>query len=601
MESKINSEAFDEMDFTRLLKIILKRKWIIFALTLITLVISVILNYIVLSPVYETKVVLMVTNPTEQQYYPAREEQTLEGLARTLATLPQMTLKTYEGQLKNERLLESLVKDLKLDEEKYTIKHLNKNISTNVVKDTNLLEIKVNDNDPVLAALIANTLSNNFLDYISEKSKERMQQSRQIFKGQIVSIEKELVQAKKMLSDFNSQTRNISYLEEELRVKQESLNINQQALIQSGNETAYIPIINQLEIDIEQLQSEIVGKQWEYRRLIQEVERLERNYNLFADQISETQIFESVDMGKSSIMIVATAMEPTIPVSPKKEMNVSISFGVTLLLGVSLAFILELFDTMISDTEDVIHYLGLTVIGKIPFVDFKAKDRDQKQKGQYLITYSDPKSPEAEAFRTIRTNLYYYNLDHRFKKVMLTSTGPAEGKSTIIANLAIVLAQTGKKVLLVDADLRRPTLHSIFDAGNLVGLSSCLEKKLSLMEVVQKTKIENLYIITSGFFPLKPSELNSSKIDELFEDVEAYDYILFDTPPAGTFTDALVLSEKVDAVLVVINSKKVPIDLAQQTIEKLRNAKTEIIGVIFNNVQYEKDFYKNYYYYGDKK
>ena len=169
MESKINSEAFDEMDFTRLLKIILKRKWIIFALTLITLVISVILNYIVLSPVYETKVVLMVTNPTEQQYYPAREEQTLEGLARTLATLPQMTLKTYEGQLKNERLLESLVKDLKLDEEKYTIKHLNKNISTNVVKDTNLLEIKVNDNDPVLAALIANTLSNNFLDYISDR------------------------------------------------------------------------------------------------------------------------------------------------------------------------------------------------------------------------------------------------------------------------------------------------------------------------------------------------------------------------------------------------------------------------------------------------
>ncbi|MGI6227489.1 MAG: polysaccharide biosynthesis tyrosine autokinase [Peptococcales bacterium] len=596
MESKLKSEDFGEIDLTQLLKVLLKRKWMIFALTLIALVISIILNYFVFSPVYEANTVLMIANPTEQQYYPAREEQSLEGLARTLATLPQMTLKTYEGQLKNERLLKSLVKDLNLNEEKYTIKYLKKNISTNVVKDTSLLEIKVNNHDPVLAALIANTLSNNFIDFISEKSLERIEQSRQIFQEQIVSIEQQLVQAKKTLNDFTSQFRNISYLEEELRLKQEILDVNRRALIASKNEAYYRPIISRIAIEIDELQSELIKKQWEHQRQIQEIERLEKNYNLFADQISQTQIFESIDIGKSNVMIVAKAFEPTIPVSPKKGQNIAITLGVTLLLGIALAFILELFDNRITDIEDVKNHLGLPVLGKVPTIKYKSKNKKQK-----LITFLNPKSAQAETFRTIRTNLYYENMNHCFKKILITSVGPGEGKSTVLSNLAVVMAQSGKRILLVDADLRRPALHRIFEIENLLGLSNFLEEKMSLIDVMQKTKIENLDIVTSGPIPLYPLELLSfGKIEQLFEEViKDYDYILLDTPPIANVTDATVLAEKVDGVLMVINSNMVTIDLVHYSIEMLNRAKTKVIGVILNNAQYGKEFYRFYHDYGN--
>lgn len=219
-----------------------------------------------------------------------------------------------------------------------------------------------------------------------------------------------------------------------------------------------------------------------------------------------------------------------------------------------------------------------------------------------LITHTDPKSPEAETFRTLRTNLYYSDLDNSLKKVLFTSAGPSEGKSTILSNLAVTVAQTGKRVLIIDGDLRKPVQHKIFEVNNLRGLTNLLVEELPIEELLKKTKIENLDILTSGPIPPNPSELlGSNRMEAFLKSIEGYDMVFIDAPPAVAVTDSVVLSSKVDGVLLVINSKQVKIEMAQHAKEQLEKANAKILGVILNNVEYKGDDYQYYYYYGEAK
>ncbi|MBS4025928.1 MAG: CpsD/CapB family tyrosine-protein kinase [Clostridia bacterium] len=219
-----------------------------------------------------------------------------------------------------------------------------------------------------------------------------------------------------------------------------------------------------------------------------------------------------------------------------------------------------------------------------------------------LITHTDPKSPASEAFRTLRTNLYYSNLDKTMKKVMFTSAGPGEGKSTVLANLAVTVAQSGQRVLVIDADLRKPVQHKIFGLSNMKGLTNLLVDSLELSEVVKETKVENLQILTSGPIPPNPSELlGSSRMEQFLSGISGYDLVFIDAPPAIAVTDPVVLAAKVDGVLLVLNSNQVKIDMAKHAKEQLEKAKAKIIGVVLNNVEYKGDDYQYYYYYGEAK
>lgn len=226
----------------------------------------------------------------------------------------------------------------------------------------------------------------------------------------------------------------------------------------------------------------------------------------------------------------------------------------------------------------------------------------KKDNIRFLITHNNPKSPAAEAFRTLRTNLYYSSLDTTLRKILVTSAGPVEGKSTIIANLAVTVAQAGQRVLIIDADLRKPVQHKIFEIDNTKGLTNIIVENLDPKGIIQKTPIEGLDVLTSGPIPPNPSELVGSKrMEDFLNKLEDYEMILIDSPPAVAVTDAMLISSKVDGVLIVINSKKVKIDIAKHIKEHLLKAKAKIIGVVLNNVEYSGDDYQYYYYYGDKK
>lgn len=212
----------------------------------------------------------------------------------------------------------------------------------------------------------------------------------------------------------------------------------------------------------------------------------------------------------------------------------------------------------------------------------------------------NPKSPTAEQYRTIRTNIQFSSIDEEIRTIMVTSSGPAEGKSTTTANLAVVFAQQGKKVLLVDSDMRKPTVHYTFSMNNAYGLTNVLTRQTELKEAIKQSKEEKLDVLTSGPIPPNPAELLSSRaMDQFFQEAkEVYDIIIFDTPPVLAVTDAQVLANKCDGTVLVVSSGKTEIESAQKTKELLTNAQAKILGVVLNNKKMDNNDY--YYYYGNE-
>jgi len=230
------------------------------------------------------------------------------------------------------------------------------------------------------------------------------------------------------------------------------------------------------------------------------------------------------------------------------------------------------------------------------------KDRQKlfQLQNRSLISMTAPKSPIAEQFRTIRTNIQFSSVDQELQTMIVTSSGPAEGKSTTTANMAVVFAQQGKRVLLIDADLRKPTVHYTFRTENHIGLSNVLTRQASLEEAVTVTAQDKLWVLPSGPIPPNPSELLGSKgMQTLLEQAkDEYDVIILDTPPVLAVTDAQVLANLADGVVLVVSSGKTETDAAKKAKELLESAKAKILGVVLNNKKVEDSQY--YYYYGGK-
>ena len=231
-----------------------------------------------------------------------------------------------------------------------------------------------------------------------------------------------------------------------------------------------------------------------------------------------------------------------------------------------------------------------------------AKKKVLQQVARKLIASSNPKSFVSEQYRTLRTNINFSMPKGELQTVLVTSASPGEGKSTTSSNLAVVFAQENKRVLLVDADMRKPTSHYTFHVTNTLGLSNLLTRQSTLDETVKETSIEGLHIITSGPIPPNPAELLSSiPMDLLIEDFKKrYDIIVFDAPPTLSVTDAQVLSNKCEGTIFVVNSKSTNKDNAAKAKELLDSAKAHILGVVINNYELNKD--NNYYqYYGNEE
>jgi protein-tyrosine kinase len=229
---------------------------------------------------------------------------------------------------------------------------------------------------------------------------------------------------------------------------------------------------------------------------------------------------------------------------------------------------------------------------------FKKKTQKSNSFSRNLITLTDPRSPISEQYKTIRTNIQFSVTDSEIRSIVVTSSGPEEGKSTTIANLAVVFAQQGKKVLLVDSDMRKPTVHYTFRLDNIFGLTNILTKQRKLTDTYQATEIDNLYVLSCGPIPPNPAELLASQaMDELLKDAyQTFDMILFDTPPVLAVTDAQILASKANGTILVVHSQKTITDAAIKAKELLQSANSKLLGVVLNQRKQKDSHY--YYYYG---
>lgn len=302
----------------------------------------------------------------------------------------------------------------------------------------------------------------------------------------------------------------------------------------------------------------------------------------------------------SNIRVVDRAGIPKKPVAPRKTVNFLLSLMLGLTFGVGLAIALDYLDNSVKSEADL-HRVGLAILGHVPLIP--ALRLVESSAGGELrpsfqgdrACHSEPRSGFAEAFRNLRTSLLLASPDHPPRSIAVTSCQPGDGKSTTAMNLAIVLTQLGRRVLLVDADLRRARLHKALDVPNDVGLSSFLSGNNSVHELTQDTEIPNLRVITSGPLPPNPSELlGSPRLDALlehFRDDDHVDHVIFDSPPLLAVTDAMILSSRLDSTVVVVRAGVTRREALTQAVDMLKKARAPVVGSILNAVSDESGYY----------
>ena len=377
-----------------------------------------------------------------------------------------------------------------------------------------------------------------------------------------------------------------------------------------------------------------------YNSLKIEVENMQRQLNSLIEMQKNTQVSARLGgLKTSNISIIDKAEVPRNPVSPKKK-NLILAFLIGIFGGVGLCFFMEYLDNTVKGPEDVEKLTGLPSLGIIPYLPpegMKKKKRydyysKYKKKYSYSSEDENPKSEEnlpeikeielinhihpkffiSEDYRTVRTSILLSHAESPPKSIVFTSALPKEGKTATLANMAVAFSQLNEKVLVVDADLRKPRLHRIFKVKNIGGLSGYLTGKVSIEDAVQKTNVENIWLIPSGPIPPNPSELlNSEKMKGMMDELKrGYDVVMLDTAPMLAVVDGVIISSLGDSTVFIIEAGKTTRKPFLQAVEELRRAKAKVIGVVFNEVKakgegyyspYYHHYRSRYHYYGEEE
>jgi succinoglycan biosynthesis transport protein ExoP len=327
------------------------------------------------------------------------------------------------------------------------------------------------------------------------------------------------------------------------------------------------------------------------QELQSEIASLEALINTW--QVNYSNLLTFLEGGESPnyLTIIEPAQISTVPVSPNVKLNVALAAAVGFALAFGAALVLEYLDDTIKSPEDASVSLGLTTLGGIS----RMKGKDYKGK---LITSHGPYSPTVEGYRLVRTNIQFAAVDRPVKCIVITSPNPGVGKSLTVANLGIAMAQANLRTIVVDTDLRIPSIHKIFQISNSEGLTDLLRSpELEIgKRYLKDTGVENLQVITSGPLPPNSAEmLGSKRMADLIQRLgEMADMIIFDTPPALAVTDAAVLSRRADGVILVIEAGKSRRDITRQAVDRLNQTGANVLGVVVNRVP---DRHTQYHYY----
>lgn len=442
-------------------------------------------------------------------------------------------VETYQELLKTGPVLESAIARLDLP---YSVRELRRRVKVRVVPQTELLELTVEDNDAQRAADVANEIALAFLlQRSNEHQLQELENRRQRLVEQIGDLEEAIDRGAAEL--------------EQLRASPGLLTQEELATLQ--------------------------GQQTEQR-------------STYAQLLSGYVTLRDMESRLLELVIVESAQPASEPVRPRKLLNTAVATTGGCALACALAFLLEYLNDAVEDVEEMRDLLSLPSLGTIPY--FKGWQQD----GPVRVTGEEWSA--LEGFHMLRTNIQFADVDDSVHTLLVTSPGPGDGKTSVVANLGVAMARDGRRVVLVDADLRRPRLHSAFEVPNLVGLTS-----LTLVpqeRCIVETDTPNLYVLPSGPLPPSPSALlGSQRMAELIEELESFaDIVLFDAPPVLAFADAMVLASQTDGVLLVVDSRSTRRDAAKRAVEMLRNVDTQVLGGVLNKTRDRSSGYYRYYH-----
>jgi capsular exopolysaccharide synthesis family protein len=344
---------------------------------------------------------------------------------------------------------------------------------------------------------------------------------------------------------------------------------------------------------------EMKEKAIQYNILKREADTNRELYKGLLQKMKEAGI--SAGITASNIQLVDQAELPINPHKPNKRLNLILALIVGLFLGVGLAFFFEYLDNSVKTPEDVEQLVRLPFFGLVPELSHERRRRVNRETSYpvELITFGHPKSMLSEAYRNIRTSILLSFSGRVPKNIAISSPNPAEGKTTTAINTAIALSQTGARVLIIEADLRRPRIHRIFDQDNGVGLSNYLSGHAELDSIIKSTEIPNVFYIPSGPLPPNPSELLGSSIfKSMIESLdEQFDHIVLDAPPILGFADSVILATSVDGTILVVQGGKTPKETLQRAKDVLSQVNARILGVVINRVNIRRSGYDGYGYY----
>ncbi len=450
---------------------------------------------------------------------------------------------TYAALARREPVLQGAVEELGLDTNWQSLRG---RISAKIVPGTQLVEVTVAASSPEEAHLIAN------------------------------EVARQLV----LLSPTNLQNQESSQTTAFINQRLETL----QAKIEDGQQR------------LEELEAtDVTGLSAD------EVAQLEDEINTIQNLISDwdqnyAQLLAYVDGQQSAnyLKIIEEAQGSSKPKSPNIQLNMMVSVVIGLALGLALAFILEHLDDTVKVTDDMGQLFGVIPLGAV------RKSRD-KEYSKALITSQDRFSPDSEAYRMIRSNIQFMSVDGPGKSMLVTSAVRGEGKSRIVANLGVVLAQAGLKTIIVDTDLRRPVQQEIFDLPNQNGLTELLRKpNLAAGDFLANTHVPGLQVLTSGVLPPNPSELvGSQRMRQVMVELsEIADMVIYDSPPVVIVADAAILAKQVAGVVLVVEVDKTRRDVVNQAVFNLQQAEANVYGVVLNRVSKKRHsyYYQGYYY-----
>ncbi|MBI5965740.1 MAG: polysaccharide biosynthesis tyrosine autokinase [Chloroflexi bacterium] len=495
-------------------------------------------------------------------------------------------------------------------------------ITVGQISTMQAIKLTVEDADPQRAADIANTLVQVLIQQNEAIQTGRYTLTEQSIQAQITQVENQIAQMGTEIENVSTETvqqqlmqveaqiatmqAEVTQLENDIRALTPSTTTNEQQFLTNEQQT----LLSEKEARLNQIKPVLSLSQQIYTDLVvlgkpsqtedgtSRLSQLQTTLKLYQEiYINLLNNLEAIRLARlqntPNVVSIEAAIVPVKPVRPKPVTNTGLAAVVGLMLAGGVAFLIEYLDDTVRTPEDVERILKLPIIGYIGDISIS------KGEAVDMHVLKHPRSPVSEAFRSLRTNLEFTNVDRSLNKILVASSGPGEGKSTIASNLAAIIAQGGKRVLLIDADMRRPRIHSIFEISNRVGLSTLFRGNMTVRSAMRPVGgMNNIFIIPSGSPPPNPTELlSSARMDQiLLEASREVDVVIIDSPPS-IVADYQVLSTKVDGVLLVIQPGNTHAEAASAMLEQLGRVNSYTLGVVLNKIPRNSHFYGGYHYY----